>query len=637
MNETIAQLLIKIGVDAEEAEKASKKFDDTKEAGVAAAKETKKEFSKLEKTLSGLGTVAKGVGSAFAGLAKGLAAGTAAAVATIPTLIVEQTHLAKAAGVTVQEFERLSHAASQNGVEAEDLKQGILDLRMGLDDVATGAGGNAAEGLKRLGISLRDIQGLSAEDQFGIIADALNKVEDAGERGSLAMRVFGEDGGPKLMTLLSQGSEGIKKLGDAATHIDLADRLQIEEATKSFHAFMNQGIAILADVIVPLFPAIKQVGDVLATLIQTLQESGVFQTLGDILAKIGEVVADLAPKLGEIIGLILSSGAIDQLLETVTILSEGLLQMLDDLMPSLKQIIELLPLILEIVNKLLPPLINIIVPAFELILSLLGPILAGLEPILHVVEKISEIVAVLVDGFASLVKGVSGFISESLHLEQATEWVSGLSGYFDNATSSALGLSNVLNGVFANLETRGKAAFESVFGQAKNATVVAASTPTFQAEQAKKKNEVYKIMQTARNEGRNLTDAERDQVNAILIEGRLGTLGTQEFDKEKKVGKGKKKDTSEIELSEAILAIRQGQKDPKGLALLAKQLSAKTPSTKDIKPTVAIDFYNLQITQNIKGSTDAKANQDGAMAAASKYFKTATAKAGQSLATNLVR
>lgn len=636
MNETIAQLLIKIGVDAEEAEKASKKFDDTKEAGVAAAKETKKEFSKLEKTLSGLGTVAKGVGSAFAGLAKGLAAGTAAAVATIPTLIVEQTHLAKAAGVTVQEFERLSHAASQNGVEAQDLKQGILDLRMGLDDVATGAGGNAAEGLKRLGISLRDIQGLSAEDQFGIIADALNKVEDAGERGSLAMRVFGEDGGPKLMTLLSQGSEGIKRLGDSATHIDLADRLQIEEATKSFHAFMNQGVAILADVIVPLFPAIKQVGEVLSTLIQTLQESGVFKTLGDVLAKVGEVAADLAPKLGEIIGMLLSSGAIEQLLETVTILSDGLLTMLDDLMPSLKQIIELLPLILEIVNKLLPPLINIIVPAFELILSLLGPILAGLEPILHVVEKISEVVAVLVDGFASLVKGVSGFVSETLGLEQVTEWVSGLSGYFDNATSSALGLSNVLNGVFANLETRGKAAFEAVFGQT-TATSPVVAVPSFQAEQAKKKNEVYKIMQTARNERRNLTDSERDQINAILIEGRLGTLGTQEFDKEKKAGKGKKKDTSEIELSEAILAIRQGQNDPKGLALLAKQLSAKTPSTKDIKPTVAIDFYNLQVTQNIKGSTDAKANQDGAMAAASKYFKTATAKAGQSLATNLVR
>jgi hypothetical protein len=97
-----------------------------------------------------------------------------------------------------------------------------------------------------------------------------------------------------------------------------------------------------------------------------------------------------------------------------------------------------------------------------------------------------------------------------------------------------------------------------------------------------------------------------------------------------------KEPESDVTLAESLLAIRTGTADPKQLKQVIQQLSRKTPSSKSIKPTVAIDFFNFVITQNIKGANPTQIAKESAMAIRGEFEKQ-TAKAGQTVPTGIAR
>ena len=89
-----------------------------------------------------------------------------------------------------------------------------------------------------------------------------------------------------------------------------------------------------------------------------------------------------------------------------------------------------------------------------------------------------------------------------------------------------------------------------------------------------------------------------------------------------------------VTVSEAISALLGGDGDV--LTDRLKGMADATPRTSDIKPTVAIDFFNFNVEQHIT-SSDPKAAGDESARAIRQVFKTATAQAAQSLASNVVR
>ena len=89
-----------------------------------------------------------------------------------------------------------------------------------------------------------------------------------------------------------------------------------------------------------------------------------------------------------------------------------------------------------------------------------------------------------------------------------------------------------------------------------------------------------------------------------------------------------------ITVDEAISGLLTG-----GGAVLTerlKGLAAVTPSTRDVKPTVAIDFFNFNIEQNITAPSPIEAGRESADAIR-KEFRKGIAQAGQALAGNTVR
>lgn len=215
---TIAELLTKIKVQVTGADKAEKEL-----AGVA--KETEEVGKKAGKSKRSIKEMAVGLGKTLAKGAAIAAAAIAAATVAIFKFVSEQTaaidttnKLAKALGLPVDELQRLQFAAERSGVEAEKLKAGILKVNAAVLDLKNGSGA-AVEPLKDLGIGLEDLEGLTTTDQIGLIGERLQELGSDAERSALSARIFGEEAGPAMASLLAEGREGLAALGAQAKNV----------------------------------------------------------------------------------------------------------------------------------------------------------------------------------------------------------------------------------------------------------------------------------------------------------------------------------------------------------------------------------------------------------------------------------
>jgi hypothetical protein len=123
------------------------------------------------------------IGAAAAGaVAVGLAALTVRAMANADALAKQ----ARSLGLSVSALQSMSLVAKEAGVEMGQLGT-MLQFMQRAVDANTDAFG-------RMGLSIADLQGLSADEQFARIAEALDGIADPTTRTALAMEVFGRSG-----------------------------------------------------------------------------------------------------------------------------------------------------------------------------------------------------------------------------------------------------------------------------------------------------------------------------------------------------------------------------------------------------------------------------------------------------------
>jgi hypothetical protein len=111
------------------------------------------------------------------------------------------------AGASAEKLQVLRQALAQNGGEAETADAALRKLNVSLGQIATGAGGPAANAVKALGISFASIAALSPDEKFDVIAKKLAGVEDPAQRAALAAEIFGKQAGPQMAALLGQGND----------------------------------------------------------------------------------------------------------------------------------------------------------------------------------------------------------------------------------------------------------------------------------------------------------------------------------------------------------------------------------------------------------------------------------------------
>lgn len=112
-------------------------------------------------------------------------------------------------GLSTDFLQSLKFAAADAGVEFGALQQSVGKYSSLITDAAAGSA-SAQATLAKLGLSASQLSGLSMDDQFKLVADAIARIPDPAARAAAAMDVFGKSGA-KLLPVLAGGAKGLSE------------------------------------------------------------------------------------------------------------------------------------------------------------------------------------------------------------------------------------------------------------------------------------------------------------------------------------------------------------------------------------------------------------------------------------------
>jgi hypothetical protein len=234
---TIAELLVKIGVDSKDAEDATKKLGS--------------KFDALKSKTAVLSGGLKKAGKAFAifGAAASAAAfGVFKFVDSVTKAGDDIGKEAKKIGAGTTELQRLRFAADRSGASAKSMSLAIKNSAKQLEDAKNGGAKLFRDALTEIGVELEEVQGLTAEERLVLFADRLADVGDEGKKTALAMNLFGARAGPELLPLLKEGGAGIRALGDEAEALGLVMDEEGVAASERFQDRLTDLQAVLTGV-----------------------------------------------------------------------------------------------------------------------------------------------------------------------------------------------------------------------------------------------------------------------------------------------------------------------------------------------------------------------------------------------------
>lgn len=207
------------------------------------------------------------------------------------------------ANVGAEFLQEMRFAASQTGGSARDFDDAISRLNRRLGLFVQSGGGPAAMAFRQLGLESRIVNGelSDTESVFAAAVEAMQGVASQAERSALASQLFGEDSGPRLLALMSQGTAGIEAQRQAARDLGVVmqDDLVAKAAAASdalermgmqFSTSVNSAIAENADELISLAEA-------LATVAEWAINAGA--ALGGLFREIGEAAGGSTERAGD--------------------------------------------------------------------------------------------------------------------------------------------------------------------------------------------------------------------------------------------------------------------------------------------------------------------------------------------------
>lgn len=229
----------------------------------ADASQAEREIKRLEKALDNLDSFTSGV-------AKGLAAITAAAgamgyaIAKTLDSAGELIDSAKAIGISAQSLQLFQKAAALSGVAADQLTASLIKMSANIGDAMAKGTGPATDALKKLKIPMDELAVLKPDEQFKRITTELNAMTNPAERNALAMDLFGKSG-PRILQVaqnLEAARKSMEDMGLALTDMDLAalDMAgdKVDELKGIFDAGLKKAVADIAPYIIAMVNKIKE-------------------------------------------------------------------------------------------------------------------------------------------------------------------------------------------------------------------------------------------------------------------------------------------------------------------------------------------------------------------------------------------
>ncbi len=135
-------------------------------------------------------------------------------------------------GIAVEALSELKYAAEQSDLSFEELEGSIRKMEKAIFEAENGSK-SAREALASIGLTVKQLRGLTPDQQFEKIADGLNRIKDPGAKAAVAMEVFGKSG-TALLPLMADGAAGIRQLRQQAEQLGLVISKEDAEAATLF-------------------------------------------------------------------------------------------------------------------------------------------------------------------------------------------------------------------------------------------------------------------------------------------------------------------------------------------------------------------------------------------------------------------
>jgi plasmid stabilization system protein ParE len=245
-----------------------------------------------------------------------VAAGTAVAALTKRNLdnIDSMSKQARAVGLAVNQYQAMALVANEAGVETDKLSKLIVKMQDSIGNLAQGTT-TQVDAFQRLGLSMSDIGGLGADEQFRIIAERIAAIGDPATRTSTALDIFGKSGAEALTMFQGYGA-AVEEAAAFQREFGLAvsdfDAQQIEAANDAMGRLGAAAGGLGTLLAVELAPAIIFVSESITAMIGRFAEARRLaeentpeqRAFANALTDVGNAAGALVPELNQAIGIL---------------------------------------------------------------------------------------------------------------------------------------------------------------------------------------------------------------------------------------------------------------------------------------------------------------------------------------------
>ncbi len=194
-----------------------------------------------------------------------------------------QNDLAARLGLTYAELSGLTLAGSMVGVSMDQIGGAMTRAQVAFSNAAAGSR-TATAAFERIGLSVADLNGLSAEQQFEAIAQAISELPTEAERAAAAVRIFGR-AGAQLLPLFNEGAAGIQAARAEADRFGLsltnAQAGNVDTMGDSFDRARAAIQGVINQVVAYLAPAVTSVTTAFSDLIGNVGGANIGQAIGE--------------------------------------------------------------------------------------------------------------------------------------------------------------------------------------------------------------------------------------------------------------------------------------------------------------------------------------------------------------------
>jgi hypothetical protein len=194
-----------------------------------------------------------------------------------------QNDLAARLGLTYAELSGLTLAGSMVGVSMDQIGGAMTRAQVAFSNAAAGSR-TATAAFERIGLSVADLNGLSAEQQFEAIAQAISELPTEAERAAAAVRIFGR-AGAQLLPLFNEGAAGIQAARAEADRFGLsltnAQAGNVDTMGDSFDRARAAIQGVINQVVAYLAPAVTSVTTAFTDLIGNVGGANIGQAIGE--------------------------------------------------------------------------------------------------------------------------------------------------------------------------------------------------------------------------------------------------------------------------------------------------------------------------------------------------------------------